>query len=140
MVEKAVEEILRWTSVVNYFVRTATADTELAGERIAAGDSVLMWYASASRDEAVYADPQRFDVTRSEQEHSAFGGGGRHFCLGAGLARLELRVLFEEVLRRMDNLVLAGPVTRLPSSWANSLTSLPLRFKPAAGSEPLVRS
>jgi cytochrome P450 len=132
LVQQAVEEILRFTSVVNYFFRTANRDTEIGGQAIAEGDKVAMWYTSASRDEAVYEDPQRFDVTRSEQDHKAFGGGGRHFCLGAGLARLELSVLFEELTRRMPDLTLAGEVERLESSWANSLTSLPVSFSPGA--------
>ncbi len=126
----AVEEILRWTSVVNYFCRTATADTELGGQRIAAGDRVMLWYASASRDRDAVAHPGRFDVTRERVEHSAFGGGGRHFCLGAGLARLELRILFEELTRRLPSLELAGQPERLSSAWANSLTALPVRFEP----------
>jgi cytochrome P450 len=129
-IEGAVEEILRYTSVVNYFVRTVTKDTELGGQKIAEGDRVMMWYTSASRDEEVFEDPQRFDVTREKPDHKAFGGGGRHFCLGAGLARLELRVMFEEVLRRLPDLRLDGEVTRLPSSWANMVTSVPVAFTP----------
>ena len=132
LIPQAVEEILRFTSVVNYFVRTATRDTAIAGQPIAEGERVLMWYTSASRDENVYDDPQRFDITRPEQDHKAFGGGGRHFCLGAGLARLELRVLLEELTRRMPDLALAGEVKRLESTWANSLTSLPVSFTAAA--------
>jgi methyl-branched lipid omega-hydroxylase len=128
LISQGVEEILRWTSVVNYFARTATRDTEIGGQKITAGDKVVMWYSSASRDEEVYADPQTFDVTRTEHAHKAFGGGGRHFCLGAGLARLELRIVFEEVLRRMPDISQAGEVERLRSSWANSLTSLPITF------------
>ncbi len=124
----AVEEILRWTSVVNYFCRTATEDTELGGQRIAAGDRVMMWYASASRDEDAASDPGRFDITRDGVDHKAFGGGGRHFCLGAGLARLELRILFEELTRRLPTLELAGEPERLSSAWANSLTRLPVKF------------
>ena len=100
----AVEEILRWTSVVNYFCRTATRDTELGGQRIAAGDRVTVWYTSASRDQDAASDPGRFDVTREGVDHKAFGGGGRHFCLGAGLARLELRILFEELTRRLPSM------------------------------------
>jgi cytochrome P450 len=124
----AVEEILRYTSVVNYFARTATRDTELGGQRIAKGDKVVLWYTSASRDERECPHAQQFDTSRAEISHHAFGGGGRHFCLGAGLARLELKVLFEELTRRMPDLELAGPVTRLRSSWANSLTSMPVRW------------
>jgi cholest-4-en-3-one 26-monooxygenase len=116
--------------VVNYFVRTAQRDAEVGGQRIAEGEKVLMWYPSASRDEAVYSDPQSFDVTRTDHDHKAFGGGGRHFCLGAGLARLELRVLFEELTRRMPDLALAGEPRRLESTWANSLTSLPVSYSP----------
>jgi cytochrome P450 len=130
LIPGAVEEILRWTSVVKYFVRTATKDTEVAGQPVAEGEKVMMWYSSASRDEDVFDDPQRFDVTRAKPDHKAFGGGGRHFCLGAGLARLELRVIFEEILRRMGDLELAGPIERLPSAWANGLLSMPVRFTP----------
>lgn len=132
MVPQAVEEILRWTSVVNYFARTATRDAEIGGCPIAEGEKVVMWYTSASRDGDVYDDPQRFDITRAEQSHKAFGGGGRHFCLGAGLARLELKVVFEEVTRRMVDLRQTGPVQRLRSPWANSLTSLPVQFTPGS--------
>lgn len=124
----AIEEILRYTSVVNYFARTATRDTELNGEHINQGDKVVMWYTSASRDDTVRDDPNRFDITRAEINHRAFGGGGRHFCLGAGLARIELKVLFEELTRRMPDVRQAGPAARLRSSWANSLTSLPIAW------------
>jgi len=128
LIPGAVEEILRWTSVVNYFARTATKDTEIGGQKIGEGDKVVMWYASASRDEDVYASPQTFDVRRTDHSHDAFGGGGRHFCLGAGLARLELRIIFEEALRRMSGIAQAGPAERLRSSWANSLTKLPVTY------------
>jgi cholest-4-en-3-one 26-monooxygenase len=132
LVEVAIEEILRYTSVVNYFVRTTTCDTEIGGQAIPVDAKVMMWYTSASRDEDVYADPQTFDISRSEHAHKAFGGGGRHFCLGAGLARMELRVAFTEILRRLEGLELAGPVERLASTWANSLTSMPVTFTPGA--------
>ena len=130
LVPGAVEEILRWTSVVQWFNRTATTDAELGGQRIAAGDRVVMWYSSASRDEAVFDEPQTFDIHRVKPDHDAFGGGGRHFCLGAGLARLELRVIFEEMTRRVADLRLAGEVERLPSTWANGLVKLPVTFTP----------
>ena len=126
----AVEEILRWTSVVNYFCRTATTDTELAGREIAEGEKVMLWYPAGSRDPEANEDPETFDVTRAEPAHMAFGGGGRHFCLGAGLARLELRVTFEEVLRRFADIRLGGEAQRLRSNWANALTSLPIEFQP----------
>lgn len=132
LIPLAVEEILRWTSVVNYFVRTATRDTEIDGQPIAEGEKVVMWYSSASRDEAVVDDPHRFDIRRGAANHKAFGGGGRHFCMGSSLARLSLTTLFEEVVRRMQDIELAGPVERVPSSWSNSLTSLPITFTPGA--------
>ncbi|HEX4108708.1 MAG TPA: cytochrome P450 [Solirubrobacteraceae bacterium] len=130
IIPAAIEEILRYTTVVQYFVRTAKVDSEIGGRAIAAGDRVMMWYASASRDEDVFEDPQRFDITREKPDHKAFGGGGRHFCLGAGLARLELKVIFEEVLRRMEDLRLDGEIARLPSPWAHMLTRLPVTFAP----------
>ena len=89
-----------------------------------------MWYPAGSRDPEVNDDPHRFDVTRAEPAHMAFGGGGRHFCLGAGLARLELRVAFEEVLRRMRDIRRAAEPERLRSNWANALTKLPIEFNP----------
>jgi cholest-4-en-3-one 26-monooxygenase len=128
LIPHAVEEILRYTSVVNYFARTATRDTELGGQQIPKGEKVVMWYTSASRDERACPHAQQFDIGRDEINHHAFGGGGRHFCLGAGLARLELKILFEELTRRMPGVRRAGPVTRLRSSWANSLTSLPIQW------------
>jgi cholest-4-en-3-one 26-monooxygenase len=90
-----------------HFRRTATRDTEIGGTQIRKGDKIVMWYVSSNRDETRYEDPDRFDVTRNP-EHQAFGAGGRHFCLGAALARLELRVLLEETLKRYPNIELAG--------------------------------
>ena len=133
-IPNAVEEILRWTSVVKYFARTATTDVELAGQRIAEGDKVVMWFGSASRDDSLNADPERFDVTRDDPRHRAFGAGGPHFCLGHALARLELRVIFEELARRMPDLRLDGEPTYLRSSWVHGLTSMPVRFTPAGQS------
>ncbi len=128
LIRGAVEEILRVTTVVKYFVRTTTVDTEIAGQAVAEGERVIMWYASASRDAEANGDPERFDVRRETVDHAAFGGGGRHFCLGAGLARLELRVTFEEVLRRMGDVCVEGPPEWLPSAWVNGLLSLPVTF------------
>jgi len=130
LIPQAVEEILRFTSVVNWFARTATRDTELGGQSIKEGDRLVMWYASASRDEAVFDDPHALDIHRPKPDHKAFGGGGRHFCLGNAVARLELKVIFEEVLRRMPDIELAGPPVRVPSTWTHSLTRLPVRFTP----------
>jgi cholest-4-en-3-one 26-monooxygenase len=132
LVPAAVEEILRYTTVVQWFNRTATHAAEIAGTPIAEGDRVLMWYASASRDEDVFERPDTFDIRRERNEHKAFGGGGRHFCLGAGLARLELKVLFEELTRRMPDIAIAGEVRRLRSSWAHGLLALPVEFTPRA--------
>ena len=99
LVPGAVEEALRMFPAFAHFRRTATRDTELGGQQIKEGDKVVMWYVSSNRDEDVYEDPDRFDV-RANAEHQAFGAGGRHFCLGTALARLELRILFEETLAR----------------------------------------
>ncbi|WP_433781515.1 cytochrome P450 [Actinomycetospora sp. CA-101289] len=127
---RAVEEVLRWTSVVKYFARTATQDTEVAGQRIAEGEKVVTWFTSASRDGDLNKDPDRFDITREKVQHRAFGGGGPHLCLGNQLARLELRVLFEELPRRMPDLALDGEPEYLASNWAHALTALPVRFAP----------
>jgi cholest-4-en-3-one 26-monooxygenase len=136
LIPGAVEEILRWTSVVQWFARTALKDSEIGGQPIAEGEKIVMWYCSASRDEDVFEQPERFDIHRAKPDHDAFGGGGRHFCLGAGLARLELRVLFEELVRRMPDIHPAGEPERLPSNWANMLTSIPVRFTPGSRAGP----
>ena len=107
LIPGAVEECLRMFPAFAHFRRTATVDTELGGCPIKAGDKVVMWYVSSNRDEDVYEDPDRFDVLRNP-EHQAFGAGGRHFCLGTALARLELRILFEETLKRLPTMELAG--------------------------------
>lgn len=130
-IPNAVEEILRWTTPLNYFARTATADTAIRGVDIAAGDLLLLWYASGSRDEEILVGADRFDVTRPVEYHQAFGGGGRHFCLGAGLARLELKVIFEEFTRRVRDPQLTGPVDRHCSTWVNGWAQMPIAFTPA---------
>lgn len=130
LIPGAVEEVLRYTSVVQYFSRTATEDTELDGQQISKGDKVVTWFGSASRDADLVPDPQRFDISRRNQDHRAFGGGGRHFCLGAGLARLELRVIFEELSRRVPDIRLTAPIERWSSSWVHGLTSMPVTFTP----------
>src|SRR5205085_6970989 len=99
LIDWAVDEMLRWTSPLHHMSRRATADVEVRGQKIEAGDSVLMWYPSANRDEDVFDDPYRFDVTRRPNEHLAFGHH-EHFCLGAGFARKEIKVMFEELFRR----------------------------------------
>ena len=123
----AIEEMLRWVTPVMHFRRTARTDTELGGQAIREGDKVVMWYSSANRDESVFTDAGRFDVGRTPNEHVAFGAGGPHFCLGASLARLEARVMFEELLARMPGLEPAGDVKRLGSNFINGIKSLPVR-------------
>jgi cytochrome P450 len=128
----ALEELLRWVSPVIYMRRTARRDTELGGRRIAAGDKVVMYYGSANRDASVFPDPDRFDLARTPNEHVAFGGGGPHFCLGAHLARIEIAALFRELLTRMPDLELAGPVERLPSNFISGPKHMPVRFTPGS--------
>jgi cytochrome P450 len=130
LIPNAVEEILRWTTPLNFFARSAVEDLELQGVPVAAGDLLVMWYASGSRDEAVLEGADRFDVRRQVDFHQAFGGGGRHFCLGASLARLELRVIFEEVSRRLGDPQLTAPPVRESSTWVNGWASIPLAFTP----------
>src|SRR5438067_3316383 len=126
----AVEEMLRWVSPLIYFRRTATRNTEIRGQRIAAGDKVVMYYPSANRDEEIFDDPYSFDIARDPNPQVAFGGAGHHFCLGASLARLEIGVMFEEVLRRLPDIELAGTPRRLRSNFINGTKSLPVRFTP----------
>jgi cytochrome P450 len=127
----AIEEMLRWVTPVVHFRRTATRDSELGGRRIAAGDKVVVFYSSANRDEEVFAAPDRFDLARTPNEHLAFGGGGAHFCLGANLARLEIRSMFEQILERLPDLRLAGPVERLRSNFINGPRRMPVEFTPS---------
>jgi cholest-4-en-3-one 26-monooxygenase len=129
LVPSAVEEILRYAPAVNCFRRTATADTEIRGQRIKAGDKVTLWYPSANRDEEVFEDADRFDIHRRPNDHLAFGIG-EHFCLGANLARCELRIIFEEMVRRLRNPQLAGPVRRLRSNFINGVKEMRIKFTP----------
>jgi cytochrome P450 len=127
LVGGVVEESLRMFPAFAHFRRTATRDTELAGQPIRQGEKVVLWYVSSNRDEARYEDPDRFDVLRNP-EHQAFGAGGRHFCLGTALARLELRVLFEETLARFPQIGLAGKSAYAESAFINQLKTLPVRL------------
>jgi cytochrome P450 len=127
LIEGAVEELLRLYPAFSHFRRTATRDVELHGQAIREGDKVLLWYVSSNRDESVYDDPQRLDVTR-RPDHQAFGAGGRHFCLGAALARLEIKALLSETLRRFPEIELAGEPTRARSLFLNQLKTLPVRL------------
>ena len=132
LIPGAVEELARMYPAFAHFRRTATRDVELHGNTIREGDKVLLWYVSSNRDEAVYEDPHRLDVTRNP-DHQAFGAGGRHFCLGAALARLELRLLLTETLRRFPDIELAGEPTVARSMFVNQLKTLPVRFTPPDG-------
>ncbi len=129
LIPGAVEESLRMFPAFAHFRRTATRDTELGDQQIDEGDKVLMWYVSSNRDESRYEDPDRFDVTRNA-EHQAFGAGGRHFCLGTALARLELRILLEETLARFPAMELAGRPEYAESPFINQLKTLPVRLRP----------
>jgi cytochrome P450 len=129
LVPSAVEESLRMFPAFAHFRRTATKDTELGGKQIKAGDRVVMWYVSSNRDESRYEDPDRFDVRRTT-EHQAFGAGGRHFCLGTALARLELRILFEETLERYPRMRIDGEPLTVESAFINQLKTLPVRLMP----------
>jgi cytochrome P450 len=129
MIPVAVEEILRWATPVLHFRRTATRDTELRGQRIRAGDKVVTWYISANRDEETFPDPHRFDITRQPNEHVTFGPGGPHFCLGAHLARLETKILFQELLPRLRSIELTGPVERMRSNFVNGIKHMPVRVR-----------
>ncbi|MDX6698744.1 MAG: hypothetical protein QOE65_2141 [Solirubrobacteraceae bacterium] len=130
LIPGTVEESLRMFPAFAHFRRTATRDTELAGQPIREGDKVVMWYVAAGRDPERFADPDRFDVTR-DPDHQSFGAGGRHFCLGAALARLELRVLFEETLKRHPGMELAGEPAYAESPFVNQLKTLPVSLRAA---------
>jgi cholest-4-en-3-one 26-monooxygenase len=128
LIKSAVEEIVRWTSPVIQFARTAVSDTVVRGQKIRAGESVCLFYPSASRDEDVFAEPFKFDIGRNPNPHLSFGIG-EHFCLGANLARLELAVIFAELAKRLDHAELAGPVERLRSSFVGGVKHMPIRYK-----------
>ncbi len=124
----AVEEMLRYVTPVMNFRRQTTSEFVLGGQKIEADSKVVFFHISANRDETVFADPQRFDVTRNPNPHMAFGAGGPHFCLGANLARMEIRVMFEHLLDRMPDLELAGPVQRLQSAFISGVKHIPITF------------
>ncbi len=128
--QTAVEEIVRWASPVVYMRRTATRDVEVSGVRIAKGDKVTMWYASANRDETRFDNPWRFDVTRNPNHHVGFGGGGVHFCLGANLARREIAVVFEELRARIPDIAVSEEPSMLLSSFIHGIKKLPVNWTP----------
>ena len=126
----AVEEIVRWASPVIHFRRTTTQDTELGGQKLRAGEKIVLWYNSANRDEAVFADPYRFDVTRTPNEHVGFGGPGTHHCLGANLARREITVVFRELFRRLPDLQISGEPAMLQSNFIHGIKRMACTFTP----------
>ena len=127
MLGTAVEEVLRWSTPFLHFRRTATEDVELRGQSIRAGEKVVLWYASANHDEDEFTDPHRFDIGRDPNAHVTFGGGGPHFCLGAHLARLETKILFQELIPRLDTIELTGPVERIRSNFVKGIKRMPVR-------------
>ena len=133
-ITQGVEELLRWVSPIHNMSRTTTQDVAIGGETIPAGSSVMLLYSSANRDKRAFDEPHRFDVMRQPNRHVAFGGNGPHFCLGAPLARLELRVMFEELLRRLPDLELAtdAPLPMRDSNFITGIEQMPVRFTPSA--------
>ncbi len=126
----AVEEILRWSTPVRYFRRRATRDTEIGGQSIREGARVVLWYMSANRDERVFEDPYRFDLTRSPNQHVALGGPGSHYCLGASLAKREIRAVFRELMARLPDLEISGEPQLISSAFSNAITRMPCTFTP----------
>jgi cytochrome P450 len=126
-----VEEAIRWSTPVQHFMRTAAEDVEIAGQKIAKGDWLMLSYVAANHDDSVFVDPRRFDAARSPNRHLAFGAGA-HQCLGLHLARLEMRILFEELLDRIDSIELAGEPKRANSTFVGGLKTLPVRFSASA--------
>jgi len=131
LLDSATEEVLRWTCPTHFMRRTATTGTELCGAPVRAGDKVVLWYVSGNRDEAEFADPETFDVGRDPNRHLSFGRGGPHLCLGAHLARLEVRIVLAALARRVARFELAGRPRRIRSNFTNGLRSLPVRAIPA---------
>jgi cytochrome P450 len=129
LIPGVVEESLRMFPAFAHFARTATRDTELHGQSIREGEKLVMWYPSSNRDESRFQDAERFDVRRNP-EHQAFGAGGRHYCLGTALARLGLRILFEETLARFPEIEILDTPTYLESAFANQMKTLPVRLSP----------
>ncbi len=128
LLDTATDEVLRWSCPTHFMRRTATVDAELGGAAIRAGDKVVLWYVSGNRDEAEFGDPGVFDVGRAPNRHLSFGRGGPHLCLGAHLARLEVRVVLAALARRVARFELAGPPRRIRSNFTNGLKELPVRL------------
>lgn len=128
LLDSAIEEMVRWTSPVKHFMRTATQDVEVGGTTIRAGEDVLLSYWSANFDEAAFADPQRFDITRKPNKHLAFGFGV-HYCLGATLARMEMAAMFRALIPRLASIELDGDAELTPSTFVSGLKRLPIRYE-----------
>jgi cholest-4-en-3-one 26-monooxygenase len=128
LITSATEEILRWATPAMYFRRTVTEDTQIRGQHIAAGDKVSIWYISANRDEDQFHRPFDFDITRNPNNHVSFGGGGPHFCIGAILARMEIRLIFEELIKRAPSITALEPPVRLRSNFINGLKHLKMQL------------
>jgi cytochrome P450 len=128
LMDTAVEELLRWASPVLHFRRTATRDVELSGQTIREGDKVVMWFASGNRDERVFEDPYKIDVTRTNVDHMTFGKGSPHLCLGNNLARMEIKLMFAELLPRLASIELDGEVKRVRSNFVNGIKAFPVRI------------
>ena len=139
LLPSAVEEMLRFVTPVMHFRRTATGPIELRDQEIQEGDKIVFWHTSANRDESAFENPNAFDITRSPNNHIAFGGGGPHFCLGANLARMEIMVMFDRVLDRLPDIRLDGEVQRLQSNFINGTKHIPVAFAPSSpsGGTPL---
>lgn len=129
--DSGVEEMLRWGSSIHNFRRTATEDTEIRGVPIKEGDKVVLYYASANRDEEAFPDPHTFDVARTPNDHVTFGGGGVHFCLGASLARAEIKATMRQIVDRLPDIELTAEPTRLHSDFVNGIKKMPVRFTPS---------
>ncbi|WP_419917951.1 cytochrome P450 [Candidatus Poriferisocius sp.] len=131
-----IDEILRWATPVLHFRRTATRDAEIRGRHIDSGDKVVMWHISANRDEEVFDDPFTFDVNRTPNDHIAFGGGGAHYCLGANLAKMELRLIFQEIVDRMPDIHRVGEPEWLRSNFIGGMKHLPVAWTPGRRVNP----
>lgn len=129
LMPSAVEEVLRWVSPVTHMARVATEDTAIRHQKVAKGERVVMWYPAVNRDEAIFPNAGVFDIQRTPNDHLAFGIG-EHFCLGAGFARLEMRMMFEQVFKRFPDIELSGPAERLRSTFIGGIKHLPVRFTP----------
>ncbi|MFN8189040.1 MAG: cytochrome P450 [Nocardioidaceae bacterium] len=131
LIPTSVEELLRYASPVYHFRRTATRDVELGGKQIKQGDKVVMWFASGNRDDAMFEDPYKLDVTRQNVDHMTFGKGSPHLCLGNNLARMEIRLMFEELLPRLKDIEFAGDIRRVRSNFVNGIKGFPVTISPA---------